>query len=84
MNSELAKRPQVLEGRRQRLERLAQASRGRLAGLIAQDRRCEEQVLLYKQRQIQLSAQLSQLEAAGHTQERSYFPLRARQLAADS
>ena len=83
VNSELAKRQQVLEGRRQRLERLAQASRGRLAGLIAQDHRCEEQVLLSKQRQIQLSARLSQLEAAGHTQERGYFPLKARQLAAD-
>jgi len=83
VNSELAKRQQVLEGRRQRLERLAQASRGRLAGLMAQDRRGEEQVLLYKQPQIQLSTQLSQLEAAEHTQERGYFPLKARQLAAD-
>ena len=67
MNSELVKRQQGLEGRRQRLERLAQASRGRLAGLIAQDQRCEEQVLLYKQRQIKLSAQVSQVEAAGQT-----------------
>ncbi len=83
VNSELAKRQQVLEGRRQRLEHLAQASRGRLAGLMAQDHRCEEQVLLYKQRQIKLLAQVSQVEAAGQTEERGYFPLKARQLAAD-
>jgi len=82
VNSELAKRQLVLSGRVQRLEHLAQASRARLARLIAQDQRCEEQVQLYEQRQIKLSAQVSQLEEARHTQERGYFPLKARQLAA--
>ena len=37
---------------------------------------------MYEQRQIKLSAQVSQLEAAGQTQERGYYPLKARQLAA--
>ncbi len=82
VNSELAKRLQVLEGRGQRLEHLAQASRGRLARLIAQDQRCQGQVQVYEQRQIKLSAQVSLLEEAGQTQERGYFPLKARQLAA--
>jgi transposase len=84
VNSELAKRQLMLEGRVQRLERLAQASRGRLARLLEQDQRCREQAQVYEQRQIKLSAQVSQLEAAGHMQEQSYFPLKARQLAAGS
>src|SRR5713101_193871 len=82
VNSELAKRLQVLEGRGQRLQHLAQASRGRLARLIAQDQRCQEQVRVYEQCQIKLSAQVTVLEEAGQTQERGYYPLKARQLAA--
>ena len=69
VNSELAKRQLMLEGRVQRLERLAQASRGRLARLLEQDQRCREQAQVYEQRQIKLSAQVSQLETAGHMQE---------------
>ncbi len=82
VNSELAKRQLMLEGRVQRLEHLAQASRVRVARLIAQNQRDEEQAQVYEQRQIKLSAQVSQLEAAGHTQERSYFPVKAQHLAA--
>ena len=82
MNSELAKRQEGLEGRVQRLEQLAQASRGRLARLIAQDQRCEEQAHKYEQRQIKLLAQVTRFEEAGQTEERGYFPLKARQLAA--
>ena len=75
VNSELAKRLQVLEGRGQRLQHLAQASRGRLARLIAQDQRCQEQVQVYEQCQIKLSAQFTVLAEAGQMQERGYFPL---------
>jgi hypothetical protein len=82
VNSELAKRQQGLEGRVQRLEQLAQASRGRLARLIAQDQRCEEQAHKYEQRQIKLLAQVTRFEEAGQTEERGYFPLKARELAA--
>jgi len=81
VNSELAKRQLALEGRGQRLEQLAQASRVRVARLIVQDQRYEEQAHGYEQRQIQLSAQVTQLEAAGQTEERGYFPLKARHLA---
>ncbi len=83
VNSELAKRQQVLEGRVQRLEHLAQASRVRIARLIAQDQRCQEQAQVYEQRQIKLLAQVIQFEEAGRTEERDYFPVKARQVAAD-
>src|SRR6266851_1159917 len=83
VNSELVKRQLVVQGRVQRLEHLAQASRGRLAGLMAQDHRCEEQAHSYEQQWMELSLQVIQLEVAGQTEERDYFPLKALQLAAD-
>src|SRR5216684_1001029 len=75
VNSELAKRQQMLEGRVQRLEHLAQASRGRLARLIAQDQRCQEQAHKYEQLDLALLAQVTRFEEAGQTEERGYFPL---------
>jgi hypothetical protein len=83
VNSELAKRQVVLEGRGQRLERLAQASRARLTDLRDQDQHLQEQVQAYEQQWMELSLQVLPLEATGQTEERNYFPLKARQLATD-
>jgi hypothetical protein len=83
VNSELAKRQVVLEGRVQRLERLAQASRARLADFRDQDQHLQEQVQAYEQQWMELSLQVLPLGATGQTEERDYFPLKARQLATD-
>jgi hypothetical protein len=81
VNSELVKRQLVVEGRQQRLEHLAQACRARLAQLEEQDHRLEEQVQAYQQRRDELVVQIIQLEAAGQTEEREYFPVKARHAA---
>jgi hypothetical protein len=83
VNSELAKRQVVAQGRTQRLQRLAQACRGRLGQLREQDEQLEAHVLVYEQRSNELLIQVSQFEEAGRTQERNYFPLKARQVAAE-
>jgi hypothetical protein len=83
VNSELAKRQVVLEGRVQRLERLAQARRARLTDLGDQDRQLQEQAQAYEQQWMELSLQVLSLETTGQTEERDYFPLKARQLATD-
>jgi hypothetical protein len=73
----------VLEGRVHRLDHLAQASRARLAFLRDQDEQFQEQAHAYEQQWIQLSLQVLPFEATGQTEERDYFPLKARQLATD-
>ncbi len=83
VNSELAKRQTVVQGRIQRLEQLAQASRVRLANLSEQSQRLQEQTSASEQQYLELSLQVSVFEALGHTEERDYFPLKARQLALD-
>jgi hypothetical protein len=83
VNSELAKRQVVLEGRVQRLERLAQASRTRLSDLRDQDQHLQEQAQAYEQQWRELSLQILPFEATNQTEERDSFPLKARQLAAD-
>ncbi len=83
VNSELAKRQGVLEGREQRLDHLAQSSRARLANLREQDHQLEAQAHTYEQRWMELSSRVIPFEVAGQTEERDYFPLKARQLAAD-
>jgi hypothetical protein len=83
VNSELAKRQVVSEGRVQRLERLAQASRARLSDLRDQDQHLQEQAQAYEQQWRELSLQVLSFEATNQTEERDYFPLKARQLAAD-
>jgi hypothetical protein len=83
VNSELAKRQVVVEGRVQRLNQLAQVCRARLARLREQDDQLEEQVVAYEQRRRELLIQVIQFEEAGRTEERSYFPLKARQCAVD-
>ena len=83
MNSELAKRQTVVQGRIQRLEQLAQARRTRLTDLQKQDQHLQEQVHVYEQQWMELSLQVTAFEATGQTEERDYFPLKARQLAAD-
>jgi hypothetical protein len=81
VNSELAKRQLVAAGRQHRLEHLAQACRGRLAQLEEQDHRLQEQAQAYEQRRDELAVQVIHLEAAGQTEEREYFPVKARQVA---
>ena len=83
VNSELSKRQKVVQGRVQRLEQLAQASRTRLTDLQEQDQHLQEQACAYEQQGMELSLQVMLLEATGQTEERDYFPLKARQLAAD-
>src|SRR5258708_1833653 len=83
VNSELAKRQLVTTGRQQRLEHLAQACRARLAQLKEQDDRLEEQAQAYEQRRDELVVQVMYLEAAGQTEEREYFPVKARHVATD-
>ena len=82
-NSELTKRQGVLEGREQRLEHLAQASRARLTFLRDQDQQLQEQAHTYEQQWMELSLQVLTFEATGQTEERDYFPIKARQLATD-
>jgi hypothetical protein len=83
VNSELAKRLVTVEGRVQRLERLAQASRVRFAQWLEQDHCLQEQMSAYEQRRDELLVQVLQFEEAERTQERGYFPLKARQRASD-
>jgi hypothetical protein len=81
-NSEFTKRQEVLEGRQQRLEHVAQRSRARLADLNEQDRHLEAQTCTYTQRAKELAIQVSAFEAAGRTEERAYFPVKAQHVAA--
>jgi hypothetical protein len=83
VNSELAKRQLVAQGRQQRLERLAQASRARLADLVDQEHQLQDQIQAYEQQWSELSLQVMPFEASGQTEERDYFPVKARQLATD-
>lgn len=83
VNSELVKRQLAAQGRQQRLERLAQTCRARLTNLREQDQELQEQVHAYEQRWSELSLQLLPFEATGQTKERDYFPLKARQAAAE-
>src|SRR5438445_7234698 len=66
-NSELTKRQGVLEGREQRLEHLAQASRARLTFLRDQDQQLQEQAHTYEQHWMELSLQVPTFEATGQT-----------------
>jgi hypothetical protein len=83
VNSELAKRQTVVQGRIHRLEQLAQTSRGRLTDLWDKAQHLQEQAHAYEQHGMELSLQVSAFEATGQTEERDYFPVKARQLAAD-
>jgi hypothetical protein len=83
VNSELVKRQQGAEGRVHRLAHLAQACRARLASLRQQDDQLEEQIQTYEERSEELSGQVAHFEEAGQTEERSYFPVKARQVAVD-
>ncbi|TMC15926.1 MAG: hypothetical protein E6J34_20710, partial [Chloroflexi bacterium] len=83
VNSELSKRQVVAQGRSQRLEQLAQASRARLSKLREQDEHLQAQIHTSEQRWMKLSLQVAAFEATGQTEVRDYFPLKARQLAAE-
>src|SRR5258708_5613299 len=84
VNSELAKRQDVAQRRAQRLQQLAQACRVRLGQLREQDEQLEAHVWVYEQRRNEeLLIQVSQFEEAGRTEERNYFPLKARQVTAE-
>jgi hypothetical protein len=83
VNSELTKRQEVLERRVHRLERLAQVRRARLIFLRDQDHQLQEQASAYEQQWLELSLQVMAFEATGQTEERDYFPVKARQLATE-
>jgi hypothetical protein len=83
VNSELAKRQGVVEGRVRRLEQLAQMCRVRLVQLEEQDCQLQGQVVAYERRRSELLVQVTQFEDAGRTEERNYFPVKARQVAVE-
>lgn len=83
VNSELAKRQGVVQRRAQRLQRLAQACRVRVGQVREQEEPLEAAILADEQRSSDLVSQVSQFEEAGRTEERVYFPLKARQVAVD-
>jgi len=83
VNSELAKHQGVVERRVHRLEQLAQMCRVRLVQLEEQDCQLQEQVVAYEQRRSELLVQVTQFEDADRTEERSYFPVKARQVAVE-
>lgn len=83
VNSELAKRQAVVQRRVQRLERVAQVYRTRLTDLQQQHLHLQEQAHAYELQRMELSLQVAAFEAFGQTEERDYFPLKARQLATD-
>jgi hypothetical protein len=83
VNSELSKRQEVRQGRIRRLEQLAQACRTRLIGLREKAKPLREQMRTYEQQSLELSLQATAFEAVDQTEERAYFPVKARQLAAD-
>jgi hypothetical protein len=77
VNSERAKRQTVVQGRVQRLDRLAQASRVRLTDLQEQAQHLQEQAHVYEQQGMELSLQVTAFEVMGQTEERDYFPVKA-------
>jgi hypothetical protein len=83
VNSELAKRQEVLQRRVGRLEQRAQACRVRLARLLEEERTLHEQLQVYEPRSPQLFVQVRSLEAAGSTEEPAYFPIKAPACATD-
>jgi hypothetical protein len=83
VNSEFSKRQAVVQGRIHHLEQLAQTSRTRLTKLRDQAQPLQEQMHTYEQKWLELSLQVSAFEATGQTEQRDYFPLKARLLAAD-
>jgi len=83
VNSELAKRQEVLQRRVCRLEQRAQACRVRLARLREESHSLQEQLQVYEPRRQELFVQVRSLEAAERTEEPAYFPIKARQCAAD-
>jgi hypothetical protein len=72
VNSELAKRQGMAQGRVQRLEQL-----------LEQAKPLQVQVHAYQEQGMELSLQVTLFETTGQTEERGYFPLKARQLAVD-
>jgi hypothetical protein len=83
VNSELVKRQRVAQGRQERLERFAQTCRVRLRDLLEQDQKLQEQIQVYEQRWSELSPQVMLFEATAQTEERDFFPLKARQVATE-
>jgi hypothetical protein len=83
VNSELAKRQGMAQGRVQRLEQLTHAQRVRFAQLLEQAQQLQVQAHAYEEQGMELSLQVTLFETTGQIEERSYFPVKARQLAVD-
>ena len=73
----------MVQGRIHRLEQWSQTSRARLTGLREKATPLQEHMHISQQKGMELALQVTAFEATGQTQERDYFPLKARQLAAD-
>jgi hypothetical protein len=83
VNSELAKRQGMAQGRVPRLEQLTHAQRVRFAQLLEQAQQLQVQAHAYEEQGMELSLQVTLFETTGQTEERGYFPVKARQLAVD-
>src|SRR5213078_2335216 len=79
----LSKRQGVIQGRIHRLEQLSQTSRARLTDLREKAKSLQEQMHTSQEKCMELALQVVAFEATGQTEERDYFPLKARQLATD-
>src|SRR5258707_13286797 len=83
VNSELAKRQGMAQGRVQRVEQLTHAQRVRFAQLLEKAQQLQVQAHAYEQQGMELSLQVTLFETTGQTEERDYFPVKTRQLAVD-
>ena len=83
INSELWKRQGVIQGRIHRLEQLSRTSRARLTDLREKAKSLQEQMHTSQEKCTELALQVVAFEATGQTEQRDYFPLKARQLATD-
>lgn len=83
VNSELVKRRTVLQKRVAHLHRLAAQSRKRLRQMGECNQVREQQVVSWEQRQQELLAQVSALEAAGQSAEPGLLAIKAQQLEAE-
>jgi len=83
VNSELVKRRAILEKRVAHLHRLAAQSRKRLRQMGECNQVREQQIVSWEQRQQELLAQVSALEAAGQSAEPGLLAIKAQQLEAE-
>ena len=83
VNSELVKRRTVLEKRVAHLHRLAGEIRKRLRQMRESDQAREQQVVIWEQRQQDLLAQVTAMQASSQSDESHFLAIKAQQLEAE-